>query len=226
MISKDENGFLDYENFNRLNSMASNRLLSFLTGGTDGMQPPFSYSTEKAKGFIAYLITPYSQQVTDGKMPKPEDYYSFENLYTLSLKETCCDEDKECDNSEEIIETSVELLDGQQFVVREQTNIKLLKPSLKKPIAKEVGLNFEFLPKDVGNAKLEYIRYPIAGTINSIHDATYNDEIADPLTSENSEWQDWAADLLCFFIVDYFSNHISQQSMKQNNILTNQLKGA
>ncbi len=226
-VNKDENGSASYEMFNRLVKRASDRLLNYLTGGTDGQAPPFVYSTEKAKGFISYLITPLKQQVVDGLMAKPDDYYSFENLFKMELKDNGCEDQTGCDeddNSNEIIYKPVELLDGQQFNIRASTNIELLKPK-NKPIAKEVGLNFEFLPLDIGNAKLEYVRYPIAGTVNSIYNATYNDQIADPVTSIDSEWGDWAKELLIFFMTDAFANNTNQQSLKQNNILTSQLPG-
>lgn len=227
-VSKDENGTASYEMFNRMVKRGSLRLLNYITGDQSGQSLPLSYSTEKAKGFISFLITPYRQQVVDGLMAKPADYYEYENLYLMALKQTGCEEPTDCDtqdNPDEIIYTPVEMLDGQQFIVREQTYIELLKPSLKKPIAKEVGLNIEFLPKDVGNAKLEYIRYPIAGTVNSVYDPVYNDQIADAATSIDSEWGEWARELLLFFMTDMFANNVSQQSMKQNNIISQQLAG-
>lgn len=227
-VNKDENGPASYEMFNRVVVRASTRLLNFLTGGTTGMDIPFTYSTEKAKGFISFLITPYKQQVIDGTMEKPADYYSYENLKAMSLKETGCEDAKDCDDESngvnEIIYTPIELLDGQQFDIRASTNIELLKPK-NKPIAKEVGKNFEFLPLDIANVKLEYVRYPIAGKIVSVYDATYNDEIASPTLSTDTEWPEWARELLIFFMTDSFANKTSQQSLKQNNILTAQLPG-
>lgn len=227
-VNKDENGPASYEMFNRVVLRASNRLINYLTGGTDGQAPPMVYDTEKAKGFIAFLITPYKQQVIDGLMAKPANYYAFENMYAMALKDTGCEPDKGCDDDtngvNEIIYTPIELLDGQQYNMRAATNIELLKPK-NKPIAKEVGTDFEFLPKDIANVRLDYVRYPIAGTVNSIHDNVYNDEIADPLTSIDSEWGEWAREMLIFFMTDSFANKTSQQSLKQDNILTAQLPG-
>ncbi len=227
-VAKDENGVASYEMFNRLVKRASKRLLNYLTGGTDGLTPPMNYDFEKAKGFIAFLITPYRQQVVDGLMAKPSDYYSFENMYEMSLKENGCEPDKDCDDESndvnEIIYRPIELLGGQQWNIRSATNIELLKPK-NKPIAKEVGNDFEFLPKDIANVRLDYIRYPIAGTVNSVYDATYNDQIADPATSVPSEWGDWAAELLIFFMTDSFANNTREAALKQNNILTAQLPG-
>ena len=228
IINTSENGVLDYEMFNRINNRASLRLLNYLTGGTDGKTPPMSYDTEKAKGFISYLITPYKQVVINGVMAKPADYYSYENLQAMSLKNDGCVIEEDCNDENNgvngIIYTPIELLDGQQFSERARTNITLLKPE-KKFIAKEVGSNFEFLPVDIANVKLEYIRYPIAGTINSVFDPTYNDQIADPNTSIDSEWGDWAKEMLLFFISDSFANHTREAALKQGNILTAQLPG-
>ena len=228
VINTNENGELSYEMFNRLIYRASLRLLNYLTGGTDGQAPPMAYDSEKAKGFIARLITPYRQQVVDGLLAKPTDYYAFENMYEMTLKENGCEPDKDCDDESndvnEIIYRDIELLGGQQFKIRAATNIELLKPK-NKPIAKEVENNFEFLPKDIANVRLDYIRYPIAGTVNSVYDATYNDQIADSSTSINSEWGNWAREMLIFFVVDIFSNNTREAALKQNNILTAQLPG-
>lgn len=227
-VNKDENGPASYEMFNRVIIRASNRLLNFLTGGTTGMDLPFTYSTEKAKGFISFLITPYKQQVIDGVMEKPADYYSYENLEAMSLKDDGCEPDKDCDDESngvnKIIYTPIELLDGQQFTERSRTNIELLKPE-NKPIAKEVGKNFEFLPLDIANVKLEYVRYPIAGEIKWVPDTQFNDLIADPATSIDTEWPEWARELLLFFMTDSFANKTSQASLKQNNIVTAQIPG-
>ena len=228
LINTNENGELPYEMFNRLIIRASLRLLNYLTGGTDGQAPPMMYDTEKAKGFISYLITPYRQQVVDSLLAKPADYYAFENMYEMSLKENGCEPDKDCDDESndvnEIIYRDIELLGGDAFKIRASTNIELLKPK-NKPIAKEVGKNFEFLPKDIANVRLDYIRYPIAGNIVSVHDNTYNDEIASASLSTNSEWGLWAKEMLLFFIGDSFSNYTREAALKQNNILTAQLPG-
>lgn len=228
LAAKDENGYLSYEMFNRMLRRASLRLLNYLTGDQSGQTLPIAYSTEKAKGFIAFLITPYKQQIVDGLMAKPSDYYLYENLYTMALKETGCEDSTSCDTPDEtqtIIYTPVEVLDGQQFTTRQKTYIKLLKPSAQKPIAKEVGNDFEFDPTDLGNAKLEYVRYPIHGTINTVFDPTYNDDIADPNTSIDTEWGEWSRELLVYFIGDSFANHTRESALKQENIVTQQLPG-
>lgn len=227
-VNKDENGPASYEMFNRVIVRASTRLLNYITGGTSGTDIPLTYSTEKAKGFVSFLITPYKQQVIDGVMEKPADYYSFENLQSMALKDNNCGPDKGCDDDtngeNEILYAPIDLLDGQQFHVRANTNVELLKPK-NKAIAKEVGKNFEFLPLDIANVKLEYVRYPIAGQIKAVYDNTYNDYIADPATSIDTEWPEWAREMLIFFMTDSFANKTNQASLKQNNILTAQLPG-
>ena len=226
--NKDENSTFDYEMFNRMIRRASNRTISYITGDTMGEVLPFAYSTEKAKGFISYLITPYKQQVVDGLMAKPSDFYMFENMYEMSLKDNGCEPDKGCDDESngvnEIIYRTIELLDGQQWNIRSTTNIELLKPK-NKPIAKEVGNDFEFLPKDIANVRLDYIRYPIVGEIVSVYDATYNDQIADPTLSTDTEWPEFAREMLIYFLVNSFADHTSQKSLKEDNVITGQLKG-
>jgi hypothetical protein len=95
-----------------------------------------------------------------------------------------------------------------------------LKPSFEKPIAKMVGKKIEFNPKDLGSVGLDYIRYPVFAEIKVIADPTYNDEVADPNTSINYEWDENVRELLVWFITDTFSNHISNQAMKQQNAQT------
>lgn len=220
--NKSENGYMSYEMFNRMMQRGSNRLLDYITGDSSNQVLPISYSTQKAKDFIAKLITKFSSPITNGVIEKPADYYHYDNLYILSLKnqEGCADDGTDCGKDpvqEEVIQTPVEMLDGQQFYVRSQTYIKGLKPSPQKPIAKMIGNTIEFLPKELGSCTLEYIRYPIAGTINTMIDPIYYDIVADPSTTINTEWQEWARELLIFFITQSFATHISEAALFQMN---------
>lgn len=219
--NKNENGYLSYEMFNRLIQRASNRTLDYITGDSDNQRLPISYSTQKAKDFIAFLITPYSAQIESGIIQRPADYYHYDNLYTLALSDDgCTDDDTDCETDAptvEIIKTPVEMLDGQQFYIRAQTYISGLKPSPKKPICKMVGNTIEFLPRELGSVTLEYIRYPIAGTIRTTIDPVYYDIVADPLTSTNTEWPEWARELLIYFITQSFATHISENNLFQMN---------
>lgn len=223
--NKDENGYLSYDMFNRMLQRASNRVLDYITGDSSNQTLPISYSTQKAKDFIAFLITKFPSSIVDGVIERPADYYTYDNLYILSLSQSGCEDDNtDCDTDSptaEVIETPVEMLDGQQFNVRRQTYIKGLKPSPQKPICKMVGNTIEFLPKELGSCKLEYIRYPISGEIKTTIDPIYNDIVADPTTSINSEWGEWARELLIFFITDSFANHVREQALKTFNELSN-----
>lgn len=223
--NKDENGYLSYDMFNRMLQRASNRVLDYITGDSANQTLPISYSTQKAKDFIAFLITKFPSSIVGGVINRPADYYTYDNLYILSLSESGCGEDNtDCHTdtpTAEVIETPVEMLDGQQFNVRRQTYIKGLKPSPAKPICKMVGNTIEFLPKELGSCKLEYIRYPTAGEIKTTIDPIYNDIVADPITSIDTEWGEWARELLIFFITDSFANHVREQALKTFNELSN-----
>jgi len=220
LSNKDEGGYLSYEMFNRMIQIASNRVLAYITGDSSNTKLPISYSTQKAKDFISFLITKYPSAITNGTITKPADYYHYENLYILSLKnqEGCSDDGTSCDEDDvqqEIIKTPVEMLDGQQFFVRAQTYIKGLKPSPQKPIAKMIGDTIEFLPQELGSCTLEYIRYPIAGTIVTMIDPVYYNIVPDPNASTPCEWGEWAREMLIFAIAQQFSIHISENSLFQ-----------
>jgi len=222
--NKDENSYYSYAMFNRMIQRASNSLLDYITGDSSNKQLPISYSTQKAKDFISFLITKYSASITGGIIERPSDYYHYDNLFILSLSETGCEEDTaNCETeatTATIIKTPVELLDGQQFYTRCQTYIKGLRPSPKKPIAKLVGNTIEFEPQELGSCTLEYIRYPIAGEIITIIDPVYYDEVADPIASTDCEWPEWAREALIFFLTDSFANHTREQALKEFNNAT------
>ena len=57
--AKDENGYMSYEMFNRMIQRASNRVLDYITGDSDNQKLPISYSTQKAKDFVSFLITKF-----------------------------------------------------------------------------------------------------------------------------------------------------------------------
>lgn len=217
--SKEENGYLSYEMYNRMVKIASNRLLNYITGDSANQALPISYSTQKAKDFIAFLITKFPSSIVDGIIERPADYYTYDNLYILSLSQSGCEDDNtDCDTDSptaEVIETPVEMMDGQQFNVRRQTYIKGLKPSPTKPICKMVGNTIEFLPKELGSCKLEYIRYPEPGVIRTMVDPIYNDIVADPATSTDCEWGEWARGILVYLIAQEFSIHVRENALFQ-----------
>lgn len=223
-VNCDENGYLSYTMFNRLIQRASNRTLDYITGDSSAINLPFSYSTQKAKDFIGFLITKFPTLITGGIITKPSDYYTFDNIYILSIDDDSCGEDNTgCDEDTHIPEIKgvpVQMLDGQQFKVRSNTWIKSKKPTPIVPICKVIGNTIEFEPKELGSCVLEYIRYPIAGTIVASIDPIYYDEVANPLLSINSEWPEWARDFMIFFSSDSFANHTREQALKQFNLLS------
>lgn len=220
LANTDENGYWSYELYNQGIRIASNKVIDYVTGDSSMQTLPISYSTQKAKDFISFLITAYKAPIENAVITKPSDYYTFENLSILSISDTGCEDDTDCETdtiAPQIIEIPVEVLDGQQFNVRAQTYIKGLKPSPKKPIAKFIGNTIEFLPKELGSCKLEYIRYPIYGEIVTMIDPVYYDVVADPNASIDNEFGEWARELLLYYLVQGFSTHISQQSLYQMN---------
>jgi hypothetical protein len=176
-VNKDENGYFSYEMFNRLSRKAELRLIDWLTGHASAEVPPEMYSSQKVRDLLSPFVTKYPKNVSGGEITKPEDYYLYENMYMLSGKhKSDCDEDEqEDDPSEEECNVPIELLSNEKYYVRCNTNIRLLKPSFKKPVAKMTGLKIEFNPSDLGSIVLEYIRYPKFAAIKVANDPVYND---------------------------------------------------
>jgi hypothetical protein len=219
-VNKDENGYFGYEMFNRLSRRAELRLLDWLTGDVSGVTPPANFITVKSKDLVSPFITRFTTNVSGGEITKPSDYYLYENMFRITGKlQSSCEEDEEDDNTEDC-NIPIEMLDNDKFYIRCNTHIKLLKPSFNKPISKMVGNRIEFKPQDLGSVALEYIRFPKFGTIKTIVDPQYNDEIADPATSDNYEWDEGVRELLVWFITDTFSIHTREQALKQHNQLT------
>lgn len=223
LVLKDANGEMSYESFNRYSKHGELRLMDWITGDITGQNPPEPYITQKNKDWAATFIKKYPAQVIDGIISRPKDYYGFENLYMVGSyirkNSDCNDDEPEYDPSNESNQV-IELLDGVEFNRRSTTHIKLLRPSFKKPIAKSVGDNFEFIPKDIGAVKLEYYRYPKFAEVKTKVDELYNNEVPDPLTSINYEWDEKARTILIWFIIDAYANRNSNQAMKQFNQAT------
>ena len=221
-VDSDTNGNLDFETFNRMSKRAELRLMDFLTGDVDGVKLPAPYSTLKIKDWLSPFITPYPVQIKNGKIDKPEGYYGFENMYllgTYNVQSSCYEEVE----SDEGCNTSIELLDGNKFYQRCNTFIEGLKPSFLKPIAKEVGNTFEFLPKDLGSIILEYIRYPKFAQIVGGIDPIYNDEVIDENLSTNYEYNENMRELLIYFITQSFGVKVRETALLQANELQGKL---
>lgn len=208
----DQNGQLSYAMFSRLSRRAELRMLSWLTGSDSGEKLPMPWANQKNKDWLSPLIKKYPTQVTGGTIDRPDDYYQYENFYRLGTGEQAsCDDDTEPSECN----TPIELLDGQQYYERCRTNIDELKPSLDKPITKIVGQTFELMPRDLGSVVLEYIKFPVPGSITGKNDPIYNDEVPDVVV--NYEWDERARPLLIWFIVDEYSNNTREQALKQFN---------
>lgn len=208
----DQNGHLSYAMFNRISRIAELRLLDWLSGDVANEKMPIPWVSQKNKDWLSPFIKKYSAQVEGGVISRPSDYYQYENFYRLGAASGLdCDEDPTADECN----TPIELLDGQQFYERCRTYIEELKVSLGKPIAKMVGNQFEVMPRDLGSVELEYIRYPVFASITPKIDPVYNEEVPDVVV--DFEWDERSRPALIWFMVDEFSNHVSNQSMKQFN---------
>lgn len=218
-INLNENGYMSNDQFNRFSWIGQLACIDWASGDISNIIPPLPYITQKNRDYLSPLIVSYPVQVNNGKINKPDDYYGWENAFLLgnyNANETECDE--------EIVNVGcnipIELLSGDQFYYRCNTFIEGLQPSFTKPIAKEIGNYFEFLPLDLGSITLEYIKYPIRSKRAVKLDLQYNEEVYDEANSINFEWPEFARSILVWFIVDQFSNYTREQALKQFNTAT------
>lgn len=211
----EQNGSLTISKFNRYLKLGSLRLLEYLTGDVEGVKPPEPYLNQKLKDWVTLLVTPDTKQVTNGTSPKPADYYMFENLKVIGsyLDVNDCGEEVLVSKGD----TVIDLLDSQQFDKRCLTYVKDLRPSMKKPIAKMMGQNFYYMPVDLGSVRLEYKRYPIHGEVKVYVDQTYNEEIPDPINSIDTEWPDFARNMLLYFVVQQYPASTREKALVEQN---------
>jgi hypothetical protein len=223
MVDSATNGNLDFETFNRMSKRGQLRVADFLSGDVNNEKSPIPYSGQKIKDWLSPFITPFPAQVKNGKIDKPDDYYGFENMVLIGNVSI----DSNCDEEEitnEICNTPIELLDGNKFNQRCTSFIEGLRPSLSKPIAKEVGNTFEFMPKDLGSIKLEYIRYPVfAKIVKSPELDIYHEEVIDEVNSTNYEYQESMRELLVYFITQSFGIKVREAALLQANQLQGKL---
>lgn len=216
-----QNGELTFADFNKRSKIAEIKMLGWLTGSPEaGKEQLFvtPYDNQKSRDWITPLIKKHPQNIVNGEMPKPSDYYQYENMYALALDGEVCAEDDEEAVEPTVKKYPIQLLQGQQFYIRANTFIKLLKPTLKKAISKEVGSNFVFLPEDLGSVELEYISYPEKyGNIVTKVDDTFNEEVIDEALTQNYIWGEWAVEVLSFFIVQGFSIRVRETALFQMN---------
>lgn len=213
-INTSSNGDMSFERFNRLSKRAELRMLDFLTADVEDLKPPTPYTSQKDKDWLSMYIEKKPVQVVDGKVTKPEGYYGWENSYLLgSFNDTTT-----CDDAADIpivgCNTPLEMLNGVQFYERCITYIEGLQPSFSKPICKIVGNEFEFLPKDLGSIVLEYYKYPAYGKIVPKMDDLYNVEVIDEDKSTNYQYEEWARELLVYFICESFGIHTRENAIQ------------
>ncbi len=203
----DQNGELNYAQFCRYSKRAELALIDWLSGGITNERLPIPWVSQKNKDWLSPFITKYPKQVVDGEIPKPADYYQWENFYRLGTSVVSdCDDD---DSPKDEFNTPIEILSGAQFTDRCNTSIEELQVTLKKPISKLIGKKIQVAPKDLGSVCLEYIRMPIFGSITTKNDPIYN------------EWDEWARPFLIFFITDFYTNTTREQAEKQFNQASN-----
>jgi hypothetical protein len=204
-----------YALFNRWSWIAQLKLLDWLSGDVSAVQPPEPYLTQKNRDWLSDFVTSYPVNVSGGSIARPSDYYLYQDLYSLNA-------DTDCDGNEEVtvIKTPVTLLDNSKFNQRTKTWIKSLKPSLNKPIVKQVGTSFIFEPSDIGSVVLEYIRYPKKAFIGTKIDLVYQQQVPDTDNTIDFEWNEMSRPLLVWYIVDSFANRTRENALKQGNLIT------
>lgn len=214
LINPQENGMFSYTLFNRWSWIAQLKLLDWLSGDVSAIQPPEPYLSQKNRDWLSDFVTPYPINVSNGIIQRPEDYYLFQDLYSLSG-------DTDCDNDEElvVVKKPITLLDTSKFNLRTTTYIRSLKPK-NKPIAKQVGKTFVFEPSDLGSVVLEYIRYPKKAFIATKTDTVYNQQVPDPDNTVDFEWSESSRPLLVWYIADSFANRTRESALKQSNLIT------
>ena len=197
--------------------------MDYLTGDIEGVKPPTPYSVQKLKDVLATFIEKYPVQVVNGKITRPENYYTYDSMVMLGDFNASIN----CEEETEIVDgcnTPIEVLESSVFDARCQSFIVGLKPSFKKPIAKLVGNTFEFAPKDIGSIELCYVRYPKYAKAVPKIDPIYNEEVIDEAASTNYEETEFARELLVYFITDFFATHTRENALKEQNIGTKKLE--
>lgn len=215
-INPQENGVFTYAMYNRFAWLAQLRMLEWLSGDVSGVVPPEPYRTQKNRDWLAPFVVKYSANATDGFITRPSNYYLYQDLYLLR------GETSDCDDGEEVLVENipVTLLSNDKFYKRANTFINGLKPTQDKAIVKQVGRNFEFLPSDIGSVNLEYIRYPLKSFLATKIDTTINDEVPDLPNCIDFEWDEYAREILVWFIVAYFSMNTRETALFNVNLET------
>jgi hypothetical protein len=214
-VNSNENGQLSISLFNRFSRIGELRAMDWLSGDVENKQTPMPDLSQKNRDWIAPFLKTEKLQVQGGLIVRPKDYYKWDNAWLLGnfSEEVDCGEQGE----DHGCRSEIELVNTQKFYSRCRTAIEGLKPSFQKPIAKAVGRKFEFMPRDLGSIELQYLRYPIFGSIAVMNDPVYNRKVADPANSTDYEWDEYARELLVWFITDSFANRNSNRTIKDMN---------
>jgi hypothetical protein len=220
--NKDENGSLSIARFNRFSKRAELLLMDWLTGDVAGKIPPAPWLTQKNKDWLAPFIVKKLDQVTGGRIARPEDYYGYDNFYRIAglAPGASCNEDEEDELLTPLGNPAITILDGDEFNYRVNTWIEELKPTFDVPIAKIIGKEFELSPFDLGSVGLEYIRYPVYGNIVPMPDPAYNDEVPNPALSQDYQWDESVRSVLIYCITNMYSDNTREQALKQFNAAT------
>lgn len=217
-VVPEQNGSIVFSKFNRFSKLAELRLLNWLSGNIVAGQPgyPEPYTTEKVRDFLSPFLKSEKLQVEAGALTRPDGYYMFERAAIIGdRRDELCGEDVIITG----VDTPIELLDAGVFDSRSQTYIKSLKPSLRKPICKIVGNEFEFLPKDLGSIIMEFKRFPVYAELKTTIDAVYNIEVVDTANSVDYEWNDSVRENLIFFITQFYGAGTRESALQQQNSL-------
>lgn len=213
--NKDENGDVSYTQFNRMLWKVQLRMMGWLTGNFDEVNPPEKISPQKTRELLSVFLVKLPKQVISGEIARPDDYYSFHNVYAITGKTNEC-ADKYEEETVEVTKKAIQILDNSKFTIRAATRIECMKPK-NKPIAKLAGAGFEFLPEDIGSVVLEYYRLPVKARIVTKKDATYNDVVPDEVNSVNLEWMEQARPYLLHFLNQEFSLPTRDMAFQQQN---------
>lgn len=214
-INVEENGQFVIPMFNRFSKLAELRLIEWISGDVSAIIPPEPFRSQKNSDWLTPFIVKFPSNVINGAITRPDDYYLYQDLYSLSGSQPCDD-----DTELVVKKRPVKVLSNSKFYQRVATYIKSLKPSIAKPIAKQTGKQFEFEPSDIGSVTLEYVRYPKFASIAVKQDDVHNQQVPDPTGGVDYEWGEWAREILIFFICDSFANRTREQALKATNIMT------
>lgn len=215
-INPQENGVFTYAMYNRFSWLAQLRTIEWLSGDVSGIIPPEPYRTQKNRDWLAPFVVKYPANATNGVITRPDDYYLYQDLYLLR------GQTEDCDNGEEMLieNIPITLLSNDKFYRRANTFIEALKPSQDKSISKQVGLNFEFLPMDIGSVVLEYIRYPKKSLLATEIDPALNDEVPDLPNCIDFEWDSWVKEIMVYYICQQFAMYTRETALYNVNSAT------